>query len=195
MVAALLATTVCAVPVRMSGSSTRVERASAIQPRNPVSQTTVNNSHRQTTILIISQRLIPETEHYLDDILNMLTGESSTPDATPTSSSSNTPMQTSTPSTKKEPAEPVNSQAQASKVQTPKPSPSPTTSADSVSFTTTIKSEDTKPIQNIQIGAGWNGKKRIEASDVPVIMNAVYQDIADRFNDMIDSSDEVGLKK
>ena len=62
-------------------------------------------------------------------------------------------------------------------------------------FTTTIKNGNNKPVQNIQIGTGWEGKKRIEASDVPVILAAVETELAHRFNDMVDSQDEMLLRR
>lgn len=72
--------------------------------------------------------------------------------------------------------------------------PSSTTTADEMTFTTTIRNGNSKPIENIQIGQGWKGSNRIHASDVPVIMSAVEEALANRFNDIVDSSDELGLE-
>lgn len=60
-------------------------------------------------------------------------------------------------------------------------------------YTTVIRHGDTKPIENIQIGSGWNGKKKLTAEDLPVIFDAVTDMLSSRFRDMIDSSDEIGL--
>jgi len=61
-------------------------------------------------------------------------------------------------------------------------------------FTTNIKNGNDRPIENIQVGQGWKGANRIHASDVPLIMSAVEEALADRFNDIVDSSDELGLE-
>ncbi|KAJ5107535.1 hypothetical protein N7456_004210 [Penicillium angulare] len=168
VVMTLLTTAVYAVPIRDSSDEAR---ASAIQPREP--------------------RIIPDTEHYLADVLDML--------GVPSLDSSNTPSSTPslapTPTVKAEEVHPQNIKATSAKVEQESPSPSPTTSADEVTFTTTIKNGKDRPFHNIQIGSGWEGKNRVEASDVPFIMNAVYGALADRFNDMVDSSDELGLNK
>ena len=72
----------------------------------------------------------------------------------------------------------------------------PSKPSEEVSSTTIVKhGGDTKPIENIQIGTGWDGEKRVQASDVPMILNAVYKEIANRFNNLVDSSDEVGLRR
>ncbi|KAJ5279879.1 hypothetical protein N7478_005251 [Penicillium angulare] len=168
---ALLTTAVYAVPICDSSDETRAQRASTIQPREP--------------------RIIPDTEHYLADVLDML--------GVPSLDSSNTPSSTPslapTPTIQAEEVHPQNIMATSAKVQQYSPSPSPTTSADEVTFTTTIKNGKDKPFKNIQIGSGWEGKNRVEASDVPFIMDAVYGTLADRFNDLVDSSDELGLNK
>lgn len=109
-----------------------------------------------------------------------------------------TPSLVATPTIKAEQGKPENYQHTPTSTPSAIPSSSrasPTTTGDTVTFTTTIKNEKDKPFQNIQIGTGWEGKKRIEASDVPVILGAVYTELSHRFNDMVDSQDERGLTK
>lgn len=50
-----------------------------------------------------------------------------------------------------------------------------------------------KPIENVQIMPGWDNKHQLTAEDVPRVMDAVYKELAHRFRNMLDSSDEVGL--
>lgn len=68
-----------------------------------------------------------------------------------------------------------------------------TTHPASAAFTTTVRHGDKKPIENIQIGSGWKGGKKLRAEDLPVVFGAVEMAISQRFRDLIDSSDEVGL--
>ncbi|KAJ5939587.1 hypothetical protein N7466_002721 [Penicillium verhagenii] len=177
-VTALFAVTAYGVPLRESPSETESQRGAMIQPRDP--------------------RIIPDTENYIHSVFDMLglpaldsvlsvasSSSSSAASETPASSShaidvkvTPTPTPTPTPTTFEK-----------------KPTPSPTTTADEVTFSTTIKNGNDRPVENIQIGQGWKGSNRIQASDVPFIMGAVESALADRFNDMIDSSDELGLKK
>ncbi|KAJ5740732.1 hypothetical protein N7493_000604 [Penicillium malachiteum] len=176
MVTAFLATTVYAVPIHDSGATrTDAQRASVIEPRDP--------------------RIIPDTERYLADVLGMLgipspgasEAPSSTPSvaATPTSSASHG---------KAESAVPTPIVATPSKIQQASLAPSATQYIDGWTVTTSInKNKDTKPFENIQIGSGWHGGNRIQASDVPFIMDSVYSAVADRLNDFVDSSDELTL--
>ncbi|KAJ5777414.1 hypothetical protein N7520_000660 [Penicillium odoratum] len=169
MATALLAVTVCAIPIHESKSDTQNERAPMIQPRDP-------------------QRIIPDTTDYLNDMLDILGLDSVLlPSPTPPAE---TPA--ATKGVEQEViATPTATPAMASMNLTP----SPTWNVEQVTYSTTIKTENIKPIENIQIGAGWKGSNHIQASDVPFIMNAVYSALADRFNDVVDSSDEVGLEK
>ncbi|KAJ5637578.1 hypothetical protein N7490_007457 [Penicillium lividum] len=168
MATALLAATVYAIPIHESNSDTQNELAPMIQPRDP--------------------RIIPDTTEYLNDMLDLLgldsvllpspTTTSAAPSATDGFEQGVIATPTATPSMAS-----MNS------------TPSPTGNVEQVTYSTTIKTENDKPIANLQIGEGWKGSNRIQASDVPFIMNAVYSALADRFNDVVDSSDEVGLKK
>lgn len=74
--------------------------------------------------------------------------------------------------------------------------PTPASSADDVSYTETFKQDsgDNKPVENLQIGPGMNTGK-LTANDIPIIFNALYKTLSDRFRDMLDSSDEVSLRR
>lgn len=69
----------------------------------------------------------------------------------------------------------------------------PSSTGQGTSFTTVIHNGNNKPIENIQIGSGWDGRKELRASDLPMIFDAVYEEMEHRFRNMIDSSDELGL--
>lgn len=141
---------------------------------------TFNNGN----ILTASKRLIPDTEHYLADVFTLLGVTDPTPSDKPTP----TPTVTPSMSIKAEHGKPENIKA------TPVVSSSTTvTTHPAAAFTTVIRHGNTKPIENIQIGSGWSGKKKLTAEDLPVIFDAVSRELARRFRNMIDSSDEVGL--
>lgn len=124
---------------------------------------------------VLLQRLIPDTEHYLADVLDSLGVGVPEPDAA--SQATYTP----TPTIKAEQEHPVNIEA------------TPTSTGGSVKFTTVIHNGNDRPIENIQIGNGWDGKKELRASDLPVIFDAVYKEMESRFRNVLDSSDEIGL--
>lgn len=72
--------------------------------------------------------------------------------------------------------------------------PSKTTSE--VGFTTTVKhGQDTKPVENIEIGPFHDSHKPVESSEIPTILNAVYKEVTHRVHDLADSSDELGLMR
>lgn len=133
-------------------------------------------------MLIIWQRLIPDAEHYLGDVFRLLGV------ADPTPSTKLTP--TFTPSVPTnvdiEHDKPVNIKA------TPVVSSTTTVSTQPAAYTTVIRHGGNKPIENIQIGTQWNGKK-LTAEDLPVVFDAVMKVLSSRFRDMIDSADEVNL--
>ncbi|KAJ5698531.1 hypothetical protein N7462_000536 [Penicillium macrosclerotiorum] len=155
LLALLAVSFVYAQPIRETKTNDQAEPAPAVQPRDP--------------------RLIPDTEHYLANVLDLI-GVDPIPSDTPTPT-------IPTPNVQAEHGQPENLEA------------TPVSSSDSVTFTTTIKSNDGKPFENIQIGSGWSGKKKLTASDLPVIFDAVAKELDHRFRDMVDSSDEVGLFK
>lgn len=176
---------VTAHPIRESDH--QGEAPSVVQRRDPVGLLRVSSKiplpPSDTNSI---QRLIPSSEDYLSDIFGMLgisKPSSSTPTPTPTPTPTQTPSYYSAPGIYAEQGTPTNAKA------------TPTSENHSVSFTGTIKHDaNDKPIENVQIGSGWKGDgKRIKAEDVPVILQMAYKEIANRFNDAIDSSDEVGL--
>ncbi|KAJ5802548.1 uncharacterized protein N7503_004998 [Penicillium pulvis] len=174
MVASLLAATVYAIPIRDSSTETQNRLHSKIQPRNP--------------------RIIPDTENYLSSIFHQLGIDTIDKALAPTSSTADT---TETPAPSSEASHGVDEEATATPtaaIAEETSTPSSTTTADEVTFTTTIRNGNNNPIENIQIGQGWKGSNRIHASDVPVIMSAVEEALANRFNDIVDSSDELGLE-
>lgn len=107
----------------------------------------------------------------------------STPTATPTETPLETPSSTGVPSplVKAEHGKPINLDA------------TPVISGSGVTYSATIKHGNQKPIENIQIGSGYHGGKKLSASDLPIIFAAVETEIASRWRDAIDSSDELGL--
>ncbi|KAJ5246883.1 hypothetical protein N7468_001866 [Penicillium chermesinum] len=141
-------------------------------------------------------RLIPDTTNYIAQLLNELGVGPPVP--------SETPALVPTPTVTAEQGQPEDhertpsatlSSSSSTSSATSSSTATPTEPGDTVQFTTTIKNENDKPIHNIQFGAGWKGGNRIEASDIPVIFDAVYTELAHRFNDMVDSSDEMTLRR
>lgn len=70
----------------------------------------------------------------------------------------------------------------------------PVVSSNGVMYSTTIKHGNQRPIENIQIGEGYHGGKKLAASDLPIIFAAVETELASRLRDAVDSSDELGLE-
>ncbi|OQD77505.1 hypothetical protein PENDEC_c002G06230 [Penicillium decumbens] len=163
VLAMLFMSSVYARPIRESGTATQVQPATNIQPRDP--------------------RLIPDTERYLPDVFSLLGVPNSIPSETPTP----TPTPTISPSVHitAEQDKPVNIKA------TPTISASKTTQ--SATYTTNIRHGDTKSSESIQVGSGWTGGKKLQASDLPFIFDSVSKEIDHRFRNLVDSSDERGL--
>lgn len=188
LVTGVLAATVYAIPVRESSTETQNQLSSKIQPRDPVNDPTV---HHRSPLANKEQRIIPDTENYLSDIFRELGVDSLDKALAPTSSTTETPASSSAAS------HGVNEKATATPTSTiaeEMTTPSSTMTADEVIYTTNIKIGSNRPIENIQLGQGWKGSNRIHASDVPVIMSVLEEALANRFNDMVDSSDELGLE-
>ncbi|KAJ5630815.1 uncharacterized protein N7484_010915 [Penicillium longicatenatum] len=171
MVTGLLAATVYAIPIRESNTDTQNKQRSTIQPRDP--------------------RLMPLTTDYIDGILDILGMDSLNKVLVPTSTTATTAT-TETPTSSAIHGVEVTTTATPT-IAEEMPEPSSITTADEMTFTTTIKNGNNRPIENIQVGQGWKGSNRLQASDVPVIMGAVEEELANRFNDLVDSSDELGL--
>jgi hypothetical protein len=131
-----------------------------------------------------SQRLIPDTEHYLSEVFDLLgVSEPKSTAPTPTETPSETLSATSVPSpiVKAEHGQPIKVDA------------TPVVSGSGVTYSATIKHGNQKPIENIQIGSGYHGGKKLAASDLPIIFATMEKEIASRWRDVIDSSDELGL--
>lgn len=70
----------------------------------------------------------------------------------------------------------------------------PVVSSNGVMYSTTVKHGNRRPMENIQIGEGYQGGNKLAASDLPIIFAALETEIASRLRDAVDSSDELGLK-
>jgi len=149
-----------------------------------------------------TKRLIPDTENYVHEIFQGLGL------ADPSSSSTRTPSSTPTPSVKAEQGHPENLNSE-DHSENMKPTPTthityqsstsytPTYDSNGAGFTHTVKHQESskKPIENIQLMHGWNQDRKLTSEDLPLIFDAVYQELKHRVGNMIDSSDEVGLDK
>ncbi|KAJ5995396.1 hypothetical protein N7481_002373 [Penicillium waksmanii] len=122
-------------------------------------------------------RIIPDTENYLVNILDSLGFGNPKTDTSTQATSTPTP----TPTMTAEQDQPVNSVA------------TPSSTGQGATFTTVIHNGNDRPTENVQIGSGWDGRKELRASDLPVIFDALYDYMESRFRNMVDSSDELGL--
>ncbi|EPS32187.1 hypothetical protein PDE_07147 [Penicillium oxalicum 114-2] len=170
-----------AFPAQPAPTAHKAQSAPAIEPRDP--------------------RLIPDTEAYLSDIFNLLgvsLSSSSTTEmvaiATPTISIPTTtvPPVSITDST-------TDSDTDGSRVQAKPNQPTdaqPTMIINGVGVITpaNIQQGQDKPFENIQIGPGYQGGKKLAVSDLPVIFAAVESEVAARLQKTLDSSDQIGLK-
>ncbi|KAJ5794178.1 hypothetical protein N7457_000777 [Penicillium paradoxum] len=139
-----------------------------------------------------SPRLIPDTENYVNQILQGLGLAEPIPTATPT------------PSVKAEQNQPKSLKA------SPSPSPlpithiiyssstsyTPTYGSNGASYTQTVKHETSnkKPMENIELVQGWNKDRKLTAEDLPLVFEALRRELKHRLSDMINSSDEIGLE-
>ncbi|KAJ5684617.1 uncharacterized protein N7477_000962 [Penicillium maclennaniae] len=166
VLALLPVASVFARPIQESAAAIHVQPATRIQPRDP--------------------RLIPDTEHYLAEIFDLLgvqdpNSSSETPTPTPTLASS---IHITVEQDK-----PINTTATGTSTS----STILTMSTQPAMYTTNIRNGDSRPMENIQIGSGWTKDGKLQASDLPVIFGAVAKELDHRFRNMIDSSDERGL--
>lgn len=71
----------------------------------------------------------------------------------------------------------------------------PTYSSNGAGYTHTVKhvQSNKRPIENVQIGQGWNGDKKVTTEDIPVAFDSLYEELEHRLKNVIDSSDEIGL--
>ncbi|KAJ5098916.1 hypothetical protein N7532_005917 [Penicillium argentinense] len=129
----------------------------------------------KSTKILEPRRIIPDTEHYLANILGSIgVGD---PETDASSQAAYTPTST----IKAEQDQPENTKV------------TPSTTGSGASFTTVIHNGNDQSIKNIQIGPGWDGHKELRASDLPLIFDAVYKEMQHRLKDAFDSSDELGL--
>ncbi|KAF3385517.1 hypothetical protein F1880_002253 [Penicillium rolfsii] len=154
--------------------------------------TTEDQAQPIPAVLRRDPRLIPDTEHYLSEVFNLLgvsdptrteSTTTSLPTPTSTETASETPSATNMPNemVKVEHGKAINVDA------------TPVVSGSGVTYSATIKHGSQKPIENIQIGSGYHGGKKLAASDLPFIFAAVETEIASRWRNLVDSSDELGL--
>ncbi|KAJ5799412.1 uncharacterized protein N7518_001480 [Penicillium psychrosexuale] len=137
-----------------------------------------------------SPRLIPDTQKYVHDILQGLGLEE------PTSTSTSTPTATPTASVKtKQDSESMNPTKTTEITYSSSTSYTPTYSGNSASYTHTVKNVHSynRPVENVQLGHGWNGDKKVTVDDLPAAFDALYKVLEHRLKDAIDSSDEIGL--
>lgn len=185
--ALLSVSTVYAQPIRESTTQDQAQPMPAVLPRDPVRHVrdeTLFKAHANSRL----QRLIPDTEHYLSEVFDLLgvsvpTTTTSIPTETPTETTVETPSSTGVhgPFVKAEHGVPTNLDA------------TPVISSDGVMYSSTVKHESGEPIANIDIGPGWHGGKKLSASDLPFIFAAVETELASQWRNVIDSADELGL--
>ncbi|KAJ5957496.1 hypothetical protein N7501_011775 [Penicillium viridicatum] len=174
VVALLAVSTVNARPIHQTEEAMEKGQASKLESRSP--------------------RLIPDTKEYVHDLLQGLGLEEPAPTATATS----TPTPTSTPTASVETEQDLDSMKPTQTthiIYSSSTSYTPTYSSNVAGYTHTVKHihSNNRPIENVQIGQGWNGDKKIRTEDIPVVFDTLYRELEHRLNNMIDSSDEIGL--
>ncbi|KAJ5212509.1 uncharacterized protein N7498_004155 [Penicillium cinerascens] len=138
---------------------------------------TVSQVQPATNIQPRDPRLIPAAERYLADAFAVL-GVSE-----PETSQTPIPLTSVHISLWQDTPENITATPTASATKTTQPA----------MYTTNIRHGDDKPIENIQVGSGWTGGNKLQASDLPFIFDALSKALDHRFRNMIDSSDERGL--
>ncbi|CAG8135353.1 unnamed protein product [Penicillium nalgiovense] len=146
-----------------------------------------------------SPRLIPDTKEYVHDILQELGLTKPSPTSTATATATPTATPTSTPiaSIKDEQDVEYMKPTQTTHIiYSSSTSYTPTHGSNGAGYTHTVKQEhsNNRPVENIQIGQGWNGDKKITAENFPAVFDAVYKELEHRLSDTINSSDEIGLE-
>ena len=198
VVSLLAVSTVNAHPIHQTEEAMEKGQASKLESRSPVSHSDMALCHWKNTLLTKTQRLIPDTQKYVHDLLQGLGLEEPTPTATATSTPTPTPTATATATASVEttqdldsmkPTQTTNIIYSSSTIYTP------TYSSNGAGYTHTVKHihSNNRPIENVQIGQGWNGDKKIRTEDIPVVFDTLYRELEHRLNNMIDSSDEIGL--
>ncbi|KAJ5420414.1 hypothetical protein N7465_002933 [Penicillium sp. CMV-2018d] len=176
VVALLAVSTVNAHPIHQTEEAMEKGQASKLESRSP--------------------RLIPDTKKYVHDLLQGLGLEEPAPTATATATSTPTPTPTPTASVETEQDLDSMEPTQTTHIiYSSSTSYTPTYSSNGAGYTHTVKHihSNNRPIENVQIGQGWNGDKKIRTEDIPVVFDTLYRELEHRLNNMIDSSDEIGL--
>ncbi|KAG0155394.1 hypothetical protein PDIDSM_971 [Penicillium digitatum] len=141
-----------------------------------------------------SQRLIPDTKKYINALLQGLGLEEPTTTTTATPTPTTTATSTASVKTKQETAD-KNLTQTTHIIYSSSTSHTPTSSSNSAGYTHVVKDaySKNKPIENIQIGPGWNGDRKVTPEDLPAVSDTLYRELENRLNNVIDSSDEIGL--
>lgn len=136
------------------------------------------------------QRLIPDTEGYVHDILQGLGLKE--PKATSTGTPTTASMEAEQGQPENEKATPTTHITYSSSV-----SYTPTYDSNGAGFTQTAKHEESnnKPFENVQIMPGWGSNRKITSEDLPLLFDAMYREVKHRVSNMIDSTDEIGLDR
>ncbi|CAI7612464.1 unnamed protein product [Penicillium discolor] len=172
VVALLAVSTVNAHPIHQADEAMENGQASKLESRSP--------------------RLIPDTQKYVHDLLQGLGLQAPTPTATATSTPTATP--TTSVDTKQD-LDDMKPTQTTNIIYSSSTSYTPTYSSNGAEYTHTVKHvhSNNRPIENVQIGQGWNGDKKITTEDIPVVFDTLYRELEHRLKNMIDSSDEIGL--
>jgi hypothetical protein len=185
VLALLAASAVHAQPIRQDAGE-----AAEIEARSPVSR---QRNHHKDEAANKLQRLIPDTKEYVHEVFKGL----GLADPSPTSTPSSTPTSTPTATMKAEQGQPEETKATQTTHITYESSTSytPTYGSNGAGYTHTVKHQMSgkKPIENVQIGQGWDQGRQLTSEDLPLIFDAFYRGLKHRIGNMIDSSDEVGL--
>lgn len=192
VVALLAVSTVNAHPIHQTDEAMEKGQASKLESRSPVSHSDMAMCHWKNTLLTKTQRLIPDTQKYVHDLLQGLGLQAPTPTATATSTPTATP--TTSVETKQD-LDDMKPTQTTNIIYSSSTSYTPTYSSNGAGYTHTVKHvhSNNRPIENVQIGQGWNGDKKITTEDIPVVFDTLYRELEHRLKNMIDSSDEIGL--
>ncbi|KAJ5926560.1 hypothetical protein N7516_008333 [Penicillium verrucosum] len=174
LIALLAVSTVNAHPIHQTDEAMEKGQASKLESRSP--------------------RLIPDTQKYVHDILQGLGLEEPTPTATATSTSTPTATPTASVETKEDLGNMKPTQT-THIIYSSSTSYTPTYSSNGAGYTHTVKhvQSNNRPIENVQIGQGWNGDKKVTTEDIPVAFDSLYEELEHRLKNVINSSDEIGL--
>jgi hypothetical protein len=198
LVSLLVVSTVNALPIYQTDQQIEGQ-VGKLESRSPVSHSEAALYIWKRTLLTETQRLIPDTAEYVHDILQGLGLTKPSPSSTATSSATPTSTPTSTPTASikdEQDVEYMKPTHTTHIIYSSSTSYTPTHGSNGAGYTHTVKQEhsNNRPVENIQIGQGWNGGKKITAENFPAVFDAVYKELEHRLSDAINSSDEIGLE-